>query len=133
MNHKIIKGIGSTSGYLELGIGILILIGIGIMSIQLVGDIVDIISGVTHNSVSTQFETFLYDSLNLVIGIEFVKMLIKHTPESVIEVLVFAIARKLIVGHASNIELFIDIIAITLLFVIRKYLYCRSWSADKEN
>ena len=40
---------------------------------------------------SSAFNTFLGHVFNLVIGVEFIKMLSKHTPGSAIEVLLFAI------------------------------------------
>ena len=49
-------------------------------------------------------------------------MLCKHTPETVIEVLLFAIARGLIVGHMSTIHNLIGILSIVILFATRKYL-----------
>lgn len=39
------------------------------------------------------FQAVLEQAFNLVIGIEFIKMLAKHTPGSAIEVLLFAMAR----------------------------------------
>lgn len=66
--------------------------------------------------------SFLAYSFNIVIGIEFLRMLSKHTFNSLIEVLLFAIARELVVEHTSSFENLIAIIGITLLFIIRKYL-----------
>ena len=64
----------------------------------------------------------LNDALGLVVGIEFVKMLIKHTPEAVVEVLLFAIAREMIVFHTSLLETLIGVFAVGVIFVIRKFL-----------
>ena len=52
-------------------------------------------------------------------------MLCKHTPETVIEVLAFALARQLIVGHAACWENLITVVAIAVLFVVRKFLLNR--------
>lgn len=59
----------------------------------------------------------------MIIGIEFVKMLVKHTPESVVEVLLFAMARKLIVGSSTGLDIVIGIGAIAVLFVVRRFLF----------
>ena len=48
------------------------------------------------------FSTFLAKALNLVVGIEFVKMLCKHTPETLVEVLMFATARQMVVEHLDT-------------------------------
>ena len=47
---------------------------------------------------------FLEGSLTLAIAIEFVKLLCMHTPGTLIEVLLFAIARHMIVEHLSPLQ-----------------------------
>ena len=64
-------------------------------------------------------------AITLAIGAELIKMLCKHTPETVIEVLAFALARQLIVGHAAPWENLITVSAIAILFAIRKFLLKR--------
>ncbi len=61
-------------------------------------------------------------AMNLAIGVEFIKMLCRHTPETVIEVLLFAIARQLVVVHTSPIENLITIISVAVLLAVRKFL-----------
>ncbi len=39
------------------------------------------------------FETFVSDIMTLAVGVELIKMLSQHTPATVVEVLMFAIAR----------------------------------------
>lgn len=67
----------------------------------------------------------LDDAIILAIGAELIKMLCKHTPETIIEVLAFALARQLIVGHAAPWENLITVIAIAVLFGIRRFLLKR--------
>ena len=64
-------------------------------------------------------------AITLAIGAELIKMLCKHTPETVIEVLAFALARQLIVGHAAPWENLITVLAIAILFAVRKFLLKR--------
>lgn len=64
----------------------------------------------------------LDDAIILAIGAELIKMLCKHTPETVIEVLAFALARQLIVGHVAAWENLITVISIAILFGVRRYL-----------
>ena len=61
----------------------------------------------------------------LAIGAELIKMLCKHTPETVIEVLAFALAHHLIVGHATPLENLIMVLAISALFAVRRFLLKR--------
>ncbi len=65
-------------------------------------------------------QTFLGHILTLVIGLELVVMLVRHTPSSVIEVLLYAIARKMIVESKSMFDILLGIIAIGGLFLINK-------------
>lgn len=79
--------------------------------------------------VDEAFTVFLRSAFNVVIGIEFVKMLAKHSPGSAIEVLLFAIARQMVVDHTSPVENLVSIVAILLIFVIRKYLFVPAFGA----
>ena len=62
--------------------------------------------------------------LLLVIAIEFVVMLSLHIPGTIIEVLLYAIARKMLLLPKSGgmLEVLLGVIAIAGLFTIRKYL-----------
>ena len=75
---------------------------------------------------SQQMEVMYYleSAMTLAIGIEFVKMLCTHTPETIIEILLFAISRQMIVEHLSAIETILGVGAIAGLFAVRKFLFC---------
>ena len=66
---------------------------------------------------------YLESAMTLAIGIEFVKMLYTHTPETIIEILLFAISRQMIVEHLSTTETILGVGAIAGLFAVRKYLF----------
>ncbi|MGI6129476.1 MAG: hypothetical protein ACOYEO_05225 [bacterium] len=68
------------------------------------------------------FEGFMAHTLLLVIGLELVLMLLRHTPSSIIEVLVYALARKLLIHATNAYELAVGVVALAGLFAIRKYL-----------
>ena len=44
-------------------------------------------------------ETLLVSAFSVIIVIEFVRMLVKHSMNTIIEVLIFAIARGIVAGH----------------------------------
>lgn len=67
-------------------------------------------------------EELMNTILTVIVGVEFVKMLILQTPESVIEVLLFAVARQIIMSHTNALENLLGIIAIAIIFCIRKFL-----------
>lgn len=73
-----------------------------------------------------QFTEFLGNTLTLLIGVEFVKMLAKHTAENLLEVLMFAIARQMVVEHLNMVETLIGVVAIAVIFAIRKYLLLKA-------
>lgn len=50
-------------------------------------------------------------------------ILIKHSMNTIVEVLIFAIARGLVVGHEKPLEVLIQIACIAILLVCRKFLF----------
>ena len=71
----------------------------------------------------SMFSGYLSTAATLVIGVEFVKMLCNHTLDSVIEIMLLAIARQMIVEHTSPLEHLIAVVSIAVLYLVRKYLY----------
>jgi len=69
------------------------------------------------------FQKFLGHVLLLVVGVELVAMLVKHTPSSVIEVLLYAIARKMLIGSEHMLEFVLGIVSIAGIFAVKKYLF----------
>ena len=72
---------------------------------------------------SDALQAFLATAFTVVIGIEFLKMLSRHNMSSVVEVLLFAIARQMVIEHTTAVENLIMVISIGILFIIRKYLF----------
>ena len=72
----------------------------------------------------SQLNDILAQILLLVIAIEFVVMLSLHIPGTIIEVLLYAIARQMLLLPKSGgmLEVLLGVIAIAGLFTIRKYL-----------
>lgn len=68
------------------------------------------------------FKDFLGHVLLLIIGLEFIVMLVKHSLESVLEVLTFAVARKLVISAEDFTQMLMGILALAGVFAIRKYL-----------
>ncbi len=66
--------------------------------------------------------TYLQHVLTIIIGLEFVRMLINLTPANVIEVLIVAIARQIIIDHSSPIVNISCVLCIGGLFAVRKFL-----------
>ena len=58
-------------------------------------------------------------------------MLYLHTPITVFEVLLFAIARQIIIEHGSPLNSLIGVIAIAILFATRKFLFMTFDESEK--
>ena len=69
---------------------------------------------------------FLHNVLNIVVGFEFVRMMIDTTPANILEVLTVAITRHVILSHDDYWSNLICIACIAGLFAIRRYLVRRS-------
>ena len=72
----------------------------------------------------SQLNDILGQILLLVIGVELVVMLSLHIPGAIIEVLLYAIARKMLLLPKSEgmVDVLIGVIAIAGIFAIRKHL-----------
>ncbi len=80
----------------------------------------------------TNFEYFsdighvLDNILTIVVGLEFVRMLIDTTPANILEVLTVAITRHVILSHDDALSNLASIACIAGLFAIRRFLVRRS-------
>ena len=102
----------------EVSIAILLLI---VIAIKLV-DLVFVIAEIKISILSMEFERILSVAFSVVIGAEFVRMLCRHTPETVIDVLLFAIARHLVLYHEGTWTFIGGVAAIAGLFAAKKFL-----------
>lgn len=67
-------------------------------------------------------ENYLHNILTIVVGLEFVRMLIDMTPANTIEVLIVAISRHVILSHDDPLSNVACILCIAGLFATRRYL-----------
>lgn len=67
-------------------------------------------------------EVYLQNILTIVVGLEFVRMLINLTPANTLEVLIVAIARQVIVNHVNSFANIACVLCIGGLFAIKKFL-----------
>lgn len=104
---------------LEFIIALILAAGISILTVELIYSLLPI----TSSPHMPDYDTLLGTCFNLIIGVEMIRMLYQHTPDTVFEVLLFAIARQMIIDHTSAINNVIGIVAIAGLFATRKYLF----------
>ena len=113
------------SSLLEILLSGLVLIGLLLSAVPLIRWM----PGLLIDGNEVEIRTFLERALDIVIGIEFIKMLAKHSPGSSLEVLLYAIARHMVVGHESALDNLISVGAIALIFVVRKFFFVPAFGA----
>ena len=112
---------------------LLIAVAIVIIIVVMAGlTIYDYLAGNVDLRDISSLETFLQEMLTFVVGIEFVQMLIFHNPERVIDVLIFATSRQLVVEHTNGVETIVRIVGIGLLFAIQRFLIPEALEALKN-
>lgn len=125
LKHILRDQVAEFASLLEVIISMLVLTGLVISSVPVAREMLSL----WQSGSTDAFQTFLGHAFNLVIGIEFIKMLAKHSPGSALEVLLYAIARNMILGHGTAAENLLGVAAIGLIFVIRKFLFVPSFGA----
>lgn len=117
--------VAAVASLLEMLLSVMVLVGLLVSTIPIAQEMISL----WFSDNTDAFQTFLGHAFNLVIGIEFIKMLSKHSPGSALEVLLYAIARHMIVGHESAVENFISVASIALIFFVRKFLFVPAFGA----
>lgn len=107
--HKVLHIIERVIAFITLGV-MLFMLGLEIYRMFTVADYF------------ATMDTFLHNVLTIVVGLEFVRMLIDLTPANTIEVLIVAIARQVILAHNSPWSSLASIICIAALFATRHFL-----------
>ncbi len=117
--------VAAAASLLEMLLSVMVLIGLLVSTVPIVQEMFSL----WFSDNTDAFQTFLGHAFNLVIGIEFIKMLAKHSPGSALEVLLYAIARQMILGHGSAVENLISVASIGLIFLIRKFVFVPSFGS----
>ena len=98
--------------------GLTLLVMLGMLGTEIYRMIVvDGYFGDVHN--------YLHNILTIVVGLEFVRMLIDMTPGNTIEVLIVAISRQVIVSHDDPVSNLCCVLCIAGLFATRHFLIPR--------
>lgn len=126
IKKKILSKLYGISYYLEMFISLLLIVVIIFLSVKLVINIFDINFMLSNEDV---FTYFMENAMSLAVGVELIKMLCKHSASTVVEVLLFAIARQIIVSHSSVVNMVAGVLCIVALLATRKFLFLPD---DKE-
>ncbi len=114
---------------LDLIVAALVLIAILLSIFSIVRDVTVFQKLLTDPS---EFKHYLEQIFMLVIGIEFLVMLCMPSSENVIEVLIFLVARHMVVGDTTPYQDFVSVVSVALLCVVRRYLRVTG-EKQKEN
>jgi prepilin signal peptidase PulO-like enzyme (type II secretory pathway) len=68
------------------------------------------------------FQEFLKYALILVVGIELLEMILTRSHESILTLILFVIARKMLVYSAGMVDILIGSISISIIFLVIKYV-----------
>ena len=80
----------------------------------------------TQTDYFSSLDNFLHNILSIVVGLEFVRMLVDMTPANTLEVLIVAISRHVILSHDDPVSNVACVLCIAGLFATRRFLIPRS-------
>ena len=116
MHHKIVSVFQKFLHVLEFIISVLTLVVLVIM----LG--MEVYRMFTVAEYFSSMNAFLHNILTIVVGLEFVRMLIDLTPANTLEVLIVAISRHVILNHNDPIGNVACVLCIAGLFATRRFL-----------
>jgi len=120
---KLLSTIEKITNIIEVVVALFLLVIIAIRIFETGADIFSL----NVSILSMEFNKILSNALGLVIGLEFVKMLCRHCPEAVIDVLLFAVARHLVIySNHEAVQLLVGMASIAGLFATKKFLCSKS-------
>ena len=122
LKHILIK----ISEYIELFIAIMLTIALIISLISLFGDMKSFVDGRVGLNEALEY------ALTIVVGIEFIKMLLKNTPGSVIELVLFAVARQVIISHSGALENLIGVLGVAVIFATWKFFFVQKFQEEDK-
>ena len=117
MHHKVVTVIQKILHILEFIISVLTLIVlVGMLGMEIYK------MCTVPGEYFLSLDTYLHSILTIVVGLEFVRMLIDLTPANTIEVLIVAIARQVILTHNNPWANLASVLCIAGLFATRHFL-----------
>ena len=111
--------------WIERGIAVITLL------VMVAALVIEVYQMVTVQGYLADVSGYLHNVLTIVVGLEFVRMLIDTTPANVLEVLTVAITRHVILSHDDPWSNLACIACIAGLFAIRRYLVRRNELKDE--
>lgn len=79
------------------------------------------------------FDDFLETAMDLIIAMEFARMILSRSTSVLIDVLMYATARQAIIDHSTIMENLWAVLAIGMLFAIKKYLLGEKLGKERKS
>jgi len=118
LNHKISSFVFMAVKTIEICLAGLLVLLVILSSLYFIATLVKNHTKLVSYSDFQQLLSFL---LLLIIALELAHMLIEHKSNNVIEVMIYAIARKMLIYNTTALEMLISVITLALLFAVKKY------------
>lgn len=119
LGNKIRNHIYRFSDMLELLMGVIVGAAIIVAIVGMLPEFLTLWEDRENVNSLTHFLEFVF---NIVIGIEFLKMLCKPKADTIIEVLIFLVARHMVIGRTTATEDLLSVISMGILFFIKMYI-----------
>lgn len=111
-----------------------LLVGLGIIATLVSYLLPGLLHLFSPSTGTDQFLEYLEAIFNLVVGLEFMKLLFHITSENVIEVLVILISRHMIIEAHAAMDIFLSTLSIVLLLLLKAGLrWIKNASVEKFN
>lgn len=94
-----------------------------------VKDIIVLIYTVFMTEATSSYEILqglLAHILLLVVGLELALMLITHSAGNVLEVILYAIARKMLISSTNTMDILLGVVSLAIIFAVDKYLHTKN-------
>ena len=95
---------------------------IGTLLVELYKFVLDVQTMFQTMDYYISLDDYLHSILTIVVGLEFVRMLLDMTPANTLEVLIVAISRQVILNHNEPLSNLACVICIAGLFATRRFL-----------
>lgn len=115
------QGLKKAISIVEIILAFIILVAV-ILSAK---DLISLIKAIVSTNAIGSYDIlqgFLSHVLLMVIGLELAITLLTHTTKSILEVMLYAIARKMLISSDNILDILLGTIALGILFAINRFL-----------
>ncbi len=128
--HRILS---TAADYIEITISILIILLVIVFVLRLASEMYTTVFDMfVHKTANISFDEIISLIFELIIGIELVKMLSNHNTKTTLKLLLFVLARQLLLNHLSASTSLLTIVSVAIIFVIKRFLIKPSAKSAKK-